>query len=118
MMGNSAKITVRLWDALALLALFACALSSFASPTTRPATARALDPDLVAWWRADHVSADAAEDLSGHHHDAQAAAGKLTVEKAGDRLGFRFGKDARELVSAGAADLNFTGDFSIALWVK
>ena len=105
-----------LLDAL-LIAAVVHAAPALAAPASRPST-QAIDPDLVGHWRADHADEKQAVDLSGHDHPIKPASGKIAIEKTGGHTGFRFTQAAPPL-SAGAIDaFDFTGDFTVALWVK
>jgi hypothetical protein len=104
-------------------------LASHGQPTTRASTRQATrattrptpkDPDLVGWWRADHVSPDGLLDLTGKGHGARpvAATGKVVIEQVDGRSGVRFTRDGPGLTAGAEAAFDFTADFTVALRVK
>ena len=118
----------KLWDGVVLLvAVFACGTLITPAPgapataaTTRPATAPAgsHDPDLVGWWRADHVDATGAADLSGKGRPAKAVAGQIAVEHVDGRPAFHFARDSKGMTAGADEAFDFTGDFTVALRAK
>jgi hypothetical protein len=116
----------RLWDGIVVAAaIFACTVGAAIArggpatrPATRPTTAGAIDPDLVAWWRADRAGDGEANDLAGKGHAARAVAGPLVIETVDGRRGFRFGKDSKGMTAGADAAFDFTADFTVALRAK
>ena len=119
-----------LWDGIVLLAaVLACGTAATVArgapataatttrPTSRPTTAPS-DPDLVGWWRADHVSGNVAADLSGKGHPAKAVAGAIAVEMVDGRTAFHFARDSKGMTAGADGAFDFTADFTVALRAK
>lgn len=99
-----------------MVARGAPATAATTRPTTAPAGAR--DPDLVGWWRADHVDAAGAVDLSGKGRPAKAVAGQVAVETVDGRRAFHFARDSKGMTAGADGAFDFTGDFTVALRAK
>jgi hypothetical protein len=118
-MRTSVTFNSRLLDALvAVVVAVATSAAWGASPATTRSSRNVVDRDLVGHWRADHSNSEEAEDLSGHGRALKPVSGKITVEKVGNRSGFRFTQASSPLGAGPSEDFDFTSDFTVALWVR
>jgi concanavalin A-like lectin/glucanase superfamily protein len=74
------------------------------------------DPDLVAWWRFEETTGDAA-DASGHGNDAGVPGAVARGEPGVQGDGVVLPGNA-DLVAPDAASLDVAGDFTIEAWIR